>query len=57
MKTTLIPTIALLTVFLCCNKTDAPPVNPCEDAESFKADFYIQESVGDSLVETDKVMQ
>lgn len=46
----------LLFVIVSCGKKDAP-VDPCAGAKPFKADFYIQEQVGDSLIKTDKVMQ
>ena len=57
MKTILIPAIILLAIIFSCNKTQVSPVDPCANEKPFKANFYIQESVGDSLVKTDKVMQ
>jgi hypothetical protein len=37
-------------------KKEVPPVDPCRDARPFSADFRILEHVGDSLVETNRVL-
>ncbi|HMO62073.1 MAG TPA: hypothetical protein PKC39_07480 [Ferruginibacter sp.] len=39
-----------------CRKKADPPFNPCKDKTAFKADFVIEESVGDTSYITDKAL-
>jgi len=46
----------LLLVGVACKEDEAPPPDPCTEAQPFTADFTILEHVGDSLIATDSVL-